>query len=163
MVRAPRNLREASMTGPVELRYRPSSRLLILDPANRVLLLNFRFTTTSGHLKVFWATPGGGLEGDETFEQAAMRELIEETGIAAPIGPQVAQRDSIYELPDGETVRADERFFLVRTERTVVSNQSQSALEQRVIIAHRWWTASDISNSTELIYPQDLAGILGSL
>ena len=145
------------------LRYRPTSRLLVIDPDRRVLLLNFRFTTESGALKVFWATPGGGLEGDETFEQAAKRELIEETGIDEPIGPQVARRDSVYEHPDGETVSADERFFLVRTGHVDVCSRSQSALEQQVIIAHRWWTANELSRTDERVYPVDLASILATL
>ena len=151
------------MADSSELRHRLSSRLLILDPDARVLLLNFRFTTTSGQLKVFWATPGGGLEGNETFEQAATRELIEETGIVAPIGPQVAQCDSVYELPDGETVRADERFFLVRTSQTNVCRSRLSGLERRVITEHRWWTRDELSHSKELIYPVDLNRILDDL
>ena len=151
------------MSNTLSLRYRPSSRLLVIDPARRVLLLNFRFTTTSGALREFWATPGGGLEGDETFEQAAIRELIEETGIDEPIGPQIAQRDCIYELPDGETVRADERFFLVRVRRSDVCRSSLSGLEQRVITEHRWWTGDEVSRSNELIYPVDLVKILEEL
>ena len=151
------------MTRSIQLRQRPSSRLLILGPDDRVLLLKFRFASTSGRLKVFWATPGGGLKGDESFEQAATRELIEETGITAPIGPQVAQRDSVYELPDGETVRADERFFVVRVGRTTVCRSRLSALEQRVIFDYRWWSRNELSSSLELIYPTDLVRILTQL
>ncbi len=135
----------------------------MIDPDRRVLLLNFRFTTTSGELKVFWATPGGGLEGDETFEQAARRELIEETGIDEAIGPQVAQRDCVYELPDGEIVRADERFFLVRVKQTNVCRSRLSGLEQRVITEHRWWTRDELSCGNEPIYPVDLSSILKDL
>lgn len=147
----------------MSLRYRPTSRLLVVDTNNRVLLLHFRFTTRSGELKLFWATPGGGLEGSESFEDAANRELVEETGIVANIGPQVAQRDSVYQLPDGETVRADERFYLVRTDRATVCTRGQSALEQRVITAHRWWAAEELATSRELIYPEDLVRILADI
>jgi 8-oxo-dGTP diphosphatase len=37
---------------------------------------------------VFWVTPGGGLQGRETYAQAARRELREETGLDQPLGPR---------------------------------------------------------------------------
>ena len=45
---------------------RPSSRLLILDRHNRLLL--FKFAHRSGPLagQTFWATPGGGLDPGES-------------------------------------------------------------------------------------------------
>ena len=137
--------------------------MLVIDTDNRVLLLQFRFTTRAGELKRFWATPGGGLEGGESFEDAARRELVEETGIVTDIGPQVAQRDSVYELPEGETVRADERFFLVRSDSTTVCTRSQSALEQQVITTHRWWATEELATSRELIYPVDLLRMLAEI
>jgi 8-oxo-dGTP pyrophosphatase MutT (NUDIX family) len=68
--------------GKRRVRRRPSSRLLVLDPTGCLLL--FRFVHKHGALAedTFWATPGGGLEPDETFAEAAIRELKEETGIA---------------------------------------------------------------------------------
>ena len=33
--------------------------------------------------RVFWTLPGGGIEGDETPEDCASRELFEETGVRA--------------------------------------------------------------------------------
>lgn len=50
------------------MRHGPSARLLLLDPNDKVLL--FRFSFTSGILagQIYWATPGGGVKNDETYE-----------------------------------------------------------------------------------------------
>jgi 8-oxo-dGTP pyrophosphatase MutT (NUDIX family) len=93
-----------------------SARLLILDEANRVLL--FRFVYKRGPLagQDFWGTPGGGVEDGETLEQAAVRELVEETGLRREsVGSEVARREVALQLPDGEHVVQDERYFVVRS------------------------------------------------
>jgi len=146
-----------------ELRQRPTARLLILDPNDRVLLLHFRFVTTGGVDKTFWATPGGGVEDGESYVDGARRELREETGLVAVIGPQVARNVVVYELPAGETVTADERFFLVRTDTTAVSSEGQSALERRVIKTHRWWTRDELAQTDERYYPDDLLTLMENL
>ena len=37
-----------------------------------------------------WSLPKGKLDGDETFEQAALREVEEETGMRAELGPELS-------------------------------------------------------------------------
>ena len=65
---------------------RPAARLLVTDPAGRLLM--FRFTAEGR--APFWVTPGGAVDPGESFEAAARRELYEETGIEADPGPVVA-------------------------------------------------------------------------
>jgi len=57
-----------------------------------------------------WEFPGGKIEAGETAEQALTRELDEELGIAATIGPRVAQLRHRYR--NGGSI--DLQFFAVR-------------------------------------------------
>ena len=133
----------------------------MLDREKRLLLL--RFEHKSGPLcgQVFWATPGGGVDEGESFEEAALRELYEEVGLrVAHPGPQIAQRTAIFTLSSGEMVEADERYFVVEIEQHVVSNEHCSDLEREVMTTHRWWSQSDLLTTSQQIWPEDLSRML---
>lgn len=53
-----------------------------------------------------WATPGGFMNMDETLEQAARRELQEETGLMADQLTFVGMYDTIDRDPRGRTLTA---------------------------------------------------------
>jgi 8-oxo-dGTP diphosphatase len=140
---------------------RPSARLLVLDMGGRVLL--FRFVHLTGPMagREYWATPGGALEEGETFEQAAMRELQEETGIRTmDVGRQIARKQFELQLPDGERVRADERYFAVRTPETVISREGWTEVEKELMTCHRWWSLDDLSQTSETVFPEELIEML---
>ncbi|QRM34750.1 NUDIX hydrolase [Microvirga sp. VF16] len=146
------------------MRRRPSARLLVLDPTGRVLL--FRFSYQRGALvgQSYWATPGGGLEEGETFEQAAIRELREETGLHVDaMGPEVESREFVLQLPDGEHVMAHERFFVVQTEHTDLSRNGWTSEEHEVMADHRWWSISELAQTSETIWPDNLPDILSRI
>ena len=67
------------------MKKRPSARLIVLNPENRVLLFHFIFDEGALAGKDYWATPGGALHPGESYQQAARRELFEETGIQAEV------------------------------------------------------------------------------
>jgi 8-oxo-dGTP diphosphatase len=145
------------------MRSRPAARLLVLDPSGRVLL--FRFVFKQGALagQDYWATPGGGVEEGETFQQAAIRELEEETGIRLrDIGPEVGQREFVLQLPDGERVMADERYFLVRSEATSLSRDGWTALETEVMVDHRWWSRDELARTSDTVWPENLLAMISA-
>ncbi|EGY4970783.1 NUDIX domain-containing protein [Salmonella enterica subsp. enterica serovar Derby] len=139
------------------MRIRPSSRLIIISPENQVLLFFFSHENDALNGKSYWATPGGGLESNESFEQAALRELREETGIIKnDVGPQVATRSFPMMLPSGETVLAEEHFFIVNVEKTDTDKTGWSNNERKVIRDQYWWTLEELQLTKETIFPRDL-------
>ena len=139
------------------LRRRPTARLLVLDGRDRLLLLLVEDPALS-HPRL-WITPGGGLDPGETFEQAALRELWEETGIVAPLGPCVWTRRHVIRFM-GDLFALDERYFVVRVDAAVVSMANVTEWERRAFTAHRWWSLDEIAGTEELIAPRCLAAVL---
>nr|WP_194709523.1 NUDIX domain-containing protein [Pantoea agglomerans] len=131
--------------------------MIIVSPDNRVLL--FRFCHKDGALrgKTYWATPGGGLGKNESFEQAAIRELFEETGLIRTLtGPQIASQNFTMMLPSGETVLAEERFFMIDANTVELDRSGWSSNEQEVIRDYHWWTIEELIHTNETIFPRDL-------
>ena len=73
---------------------RHAARVILLDEADRVLLVRFEYAG-----RRWWATPGGALEGDETHAQAG--ESLLTSGFSEP-----SRNRSTKRLPDLVTTLA---------------------------------------------------------
>jgi 8-oxo-dGTP pyrophosphatase MutT (NUDIX family) len=141
------------------LRLRRAARLIVLDPELRALM--FRYDVPGR--PPFWVTAGGECEADESFEDAARRELLEETGFVADPGPEVARMTPEFITVEGEPVQADERFFLVRVAEARIDTSRHTALEQQLMTQHRWFTLEELEDWPEAVFPADLATMIRSL
>lgn len=141
------------------LRLRRAARLIVLDPELSALM--FRYDVPGR--PPFWVTAGGECEADESFEDAARRELLEETGFVADPGPEVARMTPEFITVEGEPVQADERFFLIRVAEALIDTSRHTALEQQLMTQHRWFTLEELEDWPEAVFPADLATMIRSL
>lgn len=141
-------------------RRRLASRILLISPSKRLLLFKIHYRTGTLAGMSYWATPGGMLKKDESFEGAAIRELHEETGIEVKsVGQCIAHKEFLWQMPDGEQVLAVERFYVIRARDEHCSALGWSDKEREVVCEIRWWSGDELAVCRENVYPPDLLSL----
>lgn len=143
--------------------HRRSVRVVCLDRAEQVLLLEAADPTAPGE-GPWWELPGGGLEPGETPEQAAVREVAEETGLrldASAIPPALWRRSATYRWL-GRRVEQDETVVVVGIPEVApaVTWRAATPEEQRCYRAARWWPVAEVVASSARFYPGRLPALL---
>ena len=136
---------------------RPAVRALVLDDANRVLLV--KFVDAAG--RVWWATPGGGIGEGESPEQTLRRELDEELGLKEfELGLEIWTREHTFAWM-GRILRQREHIHLVRVEQ----HEPAPTIDLRVEGVHevRWWTLPELEAAEETLVPRRLPELLREL
>lgn len=140
------------------------ARVVLLDPQDRILLLHGH--EPDDRADDWWFTPGGGVEGTETREEAALREVAEETGITdVELGPVLWRRMCSFPFA-GRRWDQDEWYYLARTADThppVPAAARLTDLERRSVAGARWWTCGELARTHETVYPTRLAELLRTL
>jgi 8-oxo-dGTP pyrophosphatase MutT (NUDIX family) len=142
------------------LTLRRSGRVLLLDADGRVLLLRGG-DPAQPELGQWWFTVGGGCEPGETTEQAARRELREETGLVfeSPLGRAVEHREVTFDF-DGVTYQQSEDYFLARTSGEPISTAGWTDVERRAMTTFRWWSIPELRATSETVFPENLVQLL---
>ena len=135
------------MTDPASLPYRPAAGMVILNRDGKVFVGQRIDSTLEA-----WQMPQGGIDPGEDAYQAALRELAEETGIAADKVELIAQapEELNYDLPPdlvgklwkGRYRGQRQTWFLFRF--TGVDNDVDIATAHQEFRAWRWADPSEL-------------------
>ena len=142
----------------MQLRKRATSRVLLVDESDRLLLLCGRDPRSPGAR--WWFTVGGAVEDGEDFVAAAIREVREETALclaADRLGPIAWTRQAIFSV-DGQGFDQYEEYRLARItsqEAAIISIHTDEAQH-----GHRWWPIAELAATRETVRPKKMATLL---
>jgi 8-oxo-dGTP pyrophosphatase MutT (NUDIX family) len=135
---------------------------VVIDTDGRTLLFRARVPGREDE-RVFWITPGGGIQEGEDELAAVRRELFEETGLSpVEVGPCIWKRDHTFRWGDG-MLRQVESYYLVRAAPFEVSTENHEAEERDFLTAYRWFTLDELREHSEVLVPANFAELLEPL
>lgn len=121
----------------------------------RVLLLHAGDPFDSS-IGTWWEIPGGGIDPGETSEEAAARELYEETGIRqAEIGPCVWVQHNRFSFA-GMRFDQHERIHVAWCDELDVRPAALEWIEASAFDGHRWWALDELLESRDPVLPAAL-------
>lgn len=93
--------------------------------------------------RIDWCVPKGHPEGDETIEQAAVREIAEETGLEVEILEHLGDISYEFQTPEKTVVKTVHHFLMqqIGGDLTVENDPDQEAVDVR------WFAIDDLEKT----------------
>jgi 8-oxo-dGTP pyrophosphatase MutT (NUDIX family) len=119
--------------------------VVVLDAAQRVLLVHFVFGTDENLPNGLWACPGGGIELPESLAAGLRRELREELGLTVgDVGPPIWRKEHVFPMSGGWDGQCH-TFFLVEVDTfDPCPTLSAAELLAENLNEWRWWTIREL-------------------
>ena len=141
---------------------RPTARVLLFDTDDRLLLFLTRWHRLVDR-EPRWLSPGGGIEPGESEEQAARRELLEETGLVAEsLGEPVGRTEIRVSRVNGDVGIVPATYFAFRTDSFEPSNAGWTVEEHDDVLDFRWWTLDELEADAAPIQPDGFLALARS-
>lgn len=138
---------------------RQGVRIILLNEANELLLMcidDSKIRSIEGEYNGhFWVLIGGQIEANETVQDAAIREVFEETGIRkedVEFGP-IVWFGELNLMFNNKPTHIKEKFIVARTKKRTISLSNLVAHETQIVKQVAWFSFDQIINSSETIYP----------
>ncbi len=129
---------------------RRTVKLLLVDPDDRVLLIQGRDPADGAH---HWYPVGGGIDPGESHHEAAAREAWEETGVELRTpGETVWTRETRYTFA-GASYDVHETWLRYRVAPFDPVPAQLSELEEQSVVGFRWWTADELRSTEASVFP----------
>ena len=142
---------------------RHAVRVVAHDCEGRILLFRTR-DVTEPEQGEWWELPGGGIDPGETYLEAALRELREETGIVAradQVGRPSWRRAATFRYRQARRVQHEVVVQVVLDGRGgAIDETGRLDYELEDFTDFRWWTVGEIEAHDGRFYPGRLPLLL---
>jgi 8-oxo-dGTP pyrophosphatase MutT (NUDIX family) len=141
---------------------RTSVRVILIDPNDRVLVLGARDPDDGRNV---WFLPGGGVEGTESLQDTARRELVEELSLddLPELRGPVWKRDHHFTW-DGREIIQHEEFLVGHLAQAIPTERVRPpGKEGEYLIGAHWLSVDELEAWPNIIAPRRLAQLLPAI